>query len=106
MIDWNRVAELRDEVGEDDFDEVVSLFLDEVEEVLRPLRETPLVDGPGEILHFLKGSAWNLGFQALGKLCSEHETASFRSSDLSPIIASYDTSRAVFLSGLPKAFAS
>ena len=27
MIDWDRVSELRDEVGADDFDEVVDLLL-------------------------------------------------------------------------------
>ena len=27
MIDWNRVLELRDEVGAEDFDEVVELSL-------------------------------------------------------------------------------
>ena len=32
MIDWNRVAALREEVGAEDFDEVVELFLQEVDE--------------------------------------------------------------------------
>ena len=30
MIDWQRVNELRDEVGAEDFEEVVDLFLEEV----------------------------------------------------------------------------
>ena len=34
MIDWARVRELKDEVGADAFDEVVELFLEEVEEVI------------------------------------------------------------------------
>ena len=34
MIEWDRVAELRDEVGAEDFAEVVELFLDEVEATL------------------------------------------------------------------------
>ena len=38
MIDWSRVNELRDEVGAEDFEEVVELFLEEVEEVIE---ETP-----------------------------------------------------------------
>ena len=32
MIDWDRVSELRDEVGAEDFLEVVEMFLDEVNE--------------------------------------------------------------------------
>ena len=38
MIDWGQVKSLRDEVGHEDFDEVVELFLEEVEEevVTRP----------------------------------------------------------------------
>lgn len=31
MIDWTRVDELRDEIGTDCFDEVVELFIEEVE---------------------------------------------------------------------------
>lgn len=32
MIDWARIIELHDEIGADDFNEVVELFLSEVEE--------------------------------------------------------------------------
>ena len=32
MIDWARVSELRDEVGPEDFEEVLHLFLEEVDE--------------------------------------------------------------------------
>ena len=42
MIDWNRISTLRDEVGAEDFDEVVELFLDEVEEVILPVVASPL----------------------------------------------------------------
>ena len=34
MIDWARVAEFYDEVGAEDFDEVVELFLEEVVEAM------------------------------------------------------------------------
>ena len=37
MIDWSRVSELREEVGEEDFAEVVELFLDEVDGVIGTL---------------------------------------------------------------------
>ena len=69
MIDWDRVDELRKEVGEEDFVEAVGIFLDEVESVLAQIRAS---DDPAELrahLHFLKGGAMNLGFRALGAMC-------------------------------------
>ena len=41
MIDWTRAGELRSEIGDDGFAEVVELFLDEVEDVVMRLRATP-----------------------------------------------------------------
>ncbi len=67
MIRWERVNELRDEVGADDFKEVVDLFLEEVEEVIERLRDSPDPTRFEEDFHFLKGSALNLGFGALGR---------------------------------------
>ena len=75
MISWERVRELRSEIGEEDFAEVVELFLQEVEEVLDRLRATPDPASHEADLHFLKGSALNLGFQALGTLCRDSESA-------------------------------
>lgn len=63
MIDWTRVAELRAEIGAEDFDEVAELFLMEVEDTLSRLsRASADVTQMQELLHFLKGSALNLGF--------------------------------------------
>ena len=39
MIDWVRVSELRDEVGAEDFDVVVELFLEEVDEAIAALSD-------------------------------------------------------------------
>ena len=39
MIDWARVSEFHDEVGAEDFDEVVALFLEEVDEAIAALRD-------------------------------------------------------------------
>lgn len=72
MIDWTRVDELRAEVGDDGFDEVVELFLEESDEVVARLLsvdDTSL----GQDLHFLKGSALNLGLRELAKLCQDGE---------------------------------
>ena len=69
MIDWSRVNELKGEIGEDGFAEVVELFLDEVETAIARLSP----DSPARKLetdmHFLKGSAWNLGFVEFGAVC-------------------------------------
>src|SRR5690606_20529143 len=71
MIDWERVAELQSEIGADGFGEVLELFLDEVEGVVMRLgqRLAKLEDD----LHFLKGSAWNLGFRSFGAMCQTGE---------------------------------
>ena len=69
MIDWERVAELKAEVGDDDFAEIAVLFLAEVEEVVSRLIASPVVERLAEDCHFLKGSAVNLGFTAFARLC-------------------------------------
>ena len=40
MIDWGRIEELRTEVGEDDFAEVIEMFLDEASEVIERICES------------------------------------------------------------------
>ena len=62
MIDWSRVDDLRDEVGDEDFREVVDLFLDEVDEVIERMKHHPTHSSIEKDLHFLKGSSLNLGF--------------------------------------------
>ena len=76
MIDWNRIAELRDEVGAEDFEEVLDLFMSEVEDCLAQLDGTASAQKLEEDMHFLKGSALNLGFRAFAELCQNGETAS------------------------------
>ena len=73
MIDWAKVEELRDEIGADDFDEVVQIFLCEVEERVEQLSSHKALTEIEEDLHFLKGSALNLGFTAFASLCHEGE---------------------------------
>lgn len=71
MISAARVAELRDEVGEDDFAEIVALFLSEAEAMLDALRAAAGEGEAAALLHALKGCALNLGFDALAELCRE-----------------------------------
>lgn len=102
LINWAKVSELRDEIGADDFDEVVELFLDEVDETISQL------GGAGRSvehdLHFLKGSALNLGFAAFSELCRTGEAAAAAGQaetvDLDAVVTSYSTSKEAFLAGL------
>ena len=104
MIDWGRVATLRDEVGAEDFDEVVELFLEEVDTAIGGLKNAAPPSDLGEKLHFLKGSAMSLGFTEFSSLCQNGETISSKDPsaviDIDGIMASYRKSRRVFLDGL------
>lgn len=100
MIDWPRVRELKDEVGEDGFEEVIELFLEEVEEVIEKLA-TGDRSQLEQDLHFLKGSALNLGFQNFSNQCLEGERMSASGAaadvDLAGVISCYHQSKATFL---------
>ena len=106
MIHWSRVNELREEVGAEDFDEVVDLFLEEVEEVISRLRQSPDRGHLEQDLHFLKGSALSLGFQGFSALCEvgERESAQGRADDVdvSAILDGFDQSKAEFITQLPQ----
>ncbi|PTV94228.1 Hpt domain-containing protein [Rhodobacter aestuarii] len=99
MIDWERVAELRSEIGAEGFAEVLELFLDEVENVVLNLGRKP--EKLGDELHFLKGSAWNLGFRAFGTMCQDGErrcaAGNSESVDVPAILDCYGRSKAQFM---------
>ncbi len=110
MIDWQRVQSLRDEVGPDDFAEVVELFLEEVDEVMRRLATAPDPARLADDLHFVRGSALNLGFAELGALCQTGELrlAEGRGGEvpLAAILDCYARSRQLFLeTAAPRAVA-
>lgn len=100
MIDWGRVEELRTEVGEDDFAEVVLLFLEEADEVASRLETT--VPSSAQIardLHSLKGAALNLGFADLAECCADGERRARDGEDgvdLPAIARCYHDSKAAF----------
>lgn len=110
MIDWERVNTLRDEVGAEDFDEVVELFLDEVEEVITRLHAAPDLTTLEEDLHFLKGSALGLGFKAFSALCQVGETLSANGQaetvDLPEILKTYAESKRTFQDEMQGALAA
>jgi HPt (histidine-containing phosphotransfer) domain-containing protein len=102
MIDWRRVEELREEIGADGFVEVADMFLDEAEGAVRALLAgLP----PAEVeaqLHFLKGSALNLGLSDLAAICQEGErrVSSGQTVDMAQVAAIWQASRAGLLGGL------
>lgn len=102
MIDWNRVAELKEEIGEEDFAEVAEMFMAEVEEVIERLKTAPDPATYEHDLHFLKSSALNLGFAEVSALCQDGERRSAAghadSVELAPIFTAYESSKAAFMS--------
>lgn len=104
MINWDQVAQLRDEVGKDEFAEVVEIFLEEVEEVIDRLRAGADMATLREDMHFLKGSALTLGFESFGQMCQEGERMAAEGQadavEIAPILACYMASRQAFLDGV------
>lgn len=101
MIDWGRIDTLRDEVGEDALDEVIDLFLEEVDQVIARLESNPIPAEFDKDLHFLKGSALNLGFTDFGTICQDGErkaaSGAAESIDIVEVITLYRRSRRFFL---------
>ncbi|MCR8825488.1 Hpt domain-containing protein [Pseudosulfitobacter koreensis] len=101
MIDWTQVTALRDQIGAGEMDEVIALFIEEVEEVTNRLRALADRDSLEHDLHFLKSCALNLGFADLSTLCQTGETMARQGLadqvDIAQIIGSYDASKDRFL---------
>ena len=110
MIDWLQIKALRDDVGAEDFEEVVEIFIEEVAEIVERLRSNPQLDTLGADLHAVKGSALNLGFTHFADLCQTGETLASegRAEEivLQPILGSFETRREAFLSGLAEGAAA
>ncbi len=100
MIDWDRVKDLKAELGQEDFAEVAVMFMEEADEVIARLTGAAGADVLEQDLHFLKGAALNLGFAQLASLCQDGErraAAGLTDVDLGPVRASYAVSRQAFL---------
>lgn len=102
LIDWSKVGSLREEVGAESFGEVVELFLEEVEGVISKLGNDDR--SPEHDLHFLKGSAMNLGFDDFSELCrigeAEAAAGNGASVDMGRIVESYRVSKETFLADM------
>lgn len=100
MIDWDRVRDLEAEIGEADFIEVATMFLDESDEVIARLSRDDGAVALGRDLHFLKGAALNLGFSQLASLCQDGErraAAGITDIDVGAVRGVYRASRQAFL---------
>ncbi len=109
MIDWARVRDLRDEIGADDFAEVAAMFLEEADQAAARLLPGLSAKAIEADLHFLKGAALNLGFDALSGLCQDGErraAAGDTGVDLDAVRLTYFASKAAFEGGMEQAFAA
>ncbi|SEK21663.1 Hpt domain-containing protein [Roseivivax marinus] len=107
MIDWDQVTQLRAEIGADEFEEVASLFLQEVATALDAL--DPAAPGLAEDLHFLKGAALNLGLAYFAALCAAGEKQAAKGErpvGLDCLGAVFRDSRAALRVGLKARFAA
>lgn len=103
MIDWVRVTELRDEIGESDFDDVVEMFLEESDEVIARITPGDVAKSLEADLHFLKGAALNLGFAEFATLCQAGERRAAMGEtglDIAAVKRCYVTSKTALAVGL------
>ncbi len=73
MIDWSRVAELRDEIGSASFNEVVDIFLTETGAGVSRICNCDDRSYLAAELHLLKGGVLTLGFSEVAMLCQTGE---------------------------------
>lgn len=104
MIDWKRVDELREEIGADGFAEVADMFLEEADQAVQRLVAGLPADQVEGQLHFLKGSALNLGLSDLAAICQEGERKAASGLgakvDLGQVAQTYRLSRQMLLGGI------
>lgn len=105
MINWDRVRELQRDIGSEEFDEIVAIFIDEVNETAQNLREGETLQTLEMLLHSLKNSALNLGLSDLSEQCQSAEIAARAGQtdavNLPMILQLLDHSIEQFKAGLP-----
>lgn len=101
MINWDRIEDLRTDIGEEEMDEVIDLFLDEVEQALSQIGTAPDREAAA---HFLKGAALNLGFSRFAAECLVAEQTCHADPaariDIAALRQCYEVSKQAFLTGL------
>lgn len=97
-MDWTRIEELRDEVGDEALEEILEVFISEIDDFIDTLNARDSVASLAGDLHFLRGAALNIGFQALAEACQSGESMAKAGQgadvDLTAIVARYGECRA------------
>jgi len=73
-VDWDRMTSLRDDIGAEDFADILLMFVAEISEKLDGLTANDAAATEADF-HFLRGSAANLGFAAMIIACERAEQA-------------------------------
>lgn len=102
-VDWDHLNALRDDIGAEDFADVVLLFFSEIGERLDGMRAGSALPSADDF-HFLRGSAANLGFVDMVRAC---ETAEARCRDGAPpdlptVLAAFEAALAEVRRGVPE----
>lgn len=73
LIDWDRVALLRDDLGADGVELVTAIFTEDAQMLLRQIGRAHSAAAQEADLHRLRGGALNLGCAGLAAACALHE---------------------------------
>ena len=105
MINWTHLSELRTDLGDETFSEVIALFLQEVQTGIDGLDTQRSAPELMAEFHMLKGSALSLGLTDLAQICANAESLAsqgrtnvFRKDELSNV---FHTSRSELLAQMP-----
>jgi HPt (histidine-containing phosphotransfer) domain-containing protein len=83
MIDWERVAILRDDLGADGVDLVMGIFVEDAQMLLAKIAAAGTAAAQEADLHRLRGGSLNVGCAGLAEACRRHELAA-RAGDMMP----------------------
>lgn len=102
LVDWTRLAALREDIGEGCFAEIATMFVDEIQETLNRLTAAPDTATAADF-HFLRGSAANMGLVEMALACerAEAECTAGRPADLGAVDGSFRRSLAELGQTLP-----
>ncbi|MBT0957679.1 Hpt domain-containing protein [Alphaproteobacteria bacterium KMM 3653] len=73
MADWDQLKDLQEMLGTEDCLVLVDMFEAEAKPVLGQFHKGDTLNSPDQDLHFIKGSALNLGLNKLADACAELE---------------------------------
>jgi HPt (histidine-containing phosphotransfer) domain-containing protein len=101
-VDLDRLMSLRDDIGPEDFADVVLLFFAEIGETLDRMR-ADTAPRTADDFHFLRGSAANLGFVEMVRACERAEASCTHGEtpDFAAVVRSYEDALTLARSHVP-----